>query len=99
MKTTYIPQPISTEDVELSKDILELSEKIAENVHEVWALSRMDEGWTYGKERNDALKQNPCLIPYNELPEIEKDYDRNTAMQTLKLIQKLGYTIKKKSHE
>lgn len=99
MKTTYIPQPISTKDVELSKDILELSEQIAENVHEVWALSRMAEGWTYGKERNDQLKQHPCLIPYDELPEIEKDYDRNTAMETLKLIQKLGYTIKKENHE
>lgn len=99
MKVTYIPQPISTEDVELSKDILKLSEQIAENVHEVWAASRMSEGWTYGKERNDALKQHPCLIPYDELPETEKDYDRNTAMQTLKLIQKLGYTIKKESHE
>ena len=99
MKTIYIPKPISTEDVELAKDILELSEQIAENVHEVWAASRMSEGWTYGKERNDALKQHPCLIPYDELPETEKDYDRNTAMQTLKLIQKLGYTIKKESHE
>ena len=99
MKVTYIPQPISTEDVELSKDILKLSEQIAENVHEVWAASRMSEGWTYGNERNDALKQHPCLIPYDELPETEKDYDRNTAMQTLKLIQKLGYTIKKENHE
>lgn len=99
MKTIYIPKPISTEDVELAKDILELSEQIAENVHEVWAASRMSEGWTYGKERNDALKQHPCLIPYDKLPETEKDYDRNTAMQTLKLIQKLGYTIKKESHE
>ena len=99
MKTTYIPQPISTKDVELSKDILELSERIAENVHEVWAASRMSEGWTYGKERNDQLKQHPCLIPYDELPETEKDYDRNTAMETLKLIQKLGYTIKKENHE
>ena len=99
MNKTYTPQPISTKDVELSKDILELSERIAENVHEVWAASRMSEGWTYGKERNDALKQHPCLIPYDELPETEKDYDRNTAMQTLKLIQKLGYTIKKENHE
>lgn len=95
MKITYIPQPISTEDIELSKDILELSEQIAENVHEVWAASRMSEGWTYGQERNDELKQHPCLIPYDELPETEKDYDRNTAMQTLKLIQKLGYKITK----
>jgi hypothetical protein len=95
MKTIYIPKPISTEDIELAKDILELSEQIAENVHEVWAASRMSEGWTYGQERNDELKQHPCLIPYDELPETEKDYDRNTAMQTLKLIQKLGYKITK----
>lgn len=99
MKTKYTPKPILTDNVILSKDILDLSEQIAENVHEVWAASRMAEGWTYGKERNDSLKQHPCLIPYDELPEIEKDYDRNTAMQTLKLIQKLGYTIKKENHE
>ena len=99
MNRKYVPKPISTKDVKLSKDILELSEQIAKNVHEVWALSRMDEGWTYGKGRNDILKEHPCLIPYDELPEIEKDYDRNTAMQTLKLIQKLGYTIKKENHE
>ena len=73
-----------------------LSEQIAENVHEVWAASRLAEGWTYGAERNDRLKPHPCLVPYNELPEIEKEYDRNTAMQTLRLIKKLGFDIIKK---
>lgn len=92
----YTPQPISTDDVKLSDDIIKLSEQIAENVHEVWAASRLAEGWTYGAERNDSLKQHPCLVPYNELPEIEKEYDRNTAMQTLKLIKKLGFDIIKK---
>ena len=92
----YTPQPISTDDVKLSDDIIILSEQIAENVHEVWAASRLAEGWTYGVERNDRLKQHPCLVPYNELPEIEKEYDRNTAMQTLRLIKKLGFDIIKK---
>lgn len=96
MYTKYIPQPIPTNDIELSPEIIALSEMIAKNVHEVWAASRISEGWIYGKERNDTLKQHPCLIPYEELPEIEKEYDRKTALQTLKLIQKLGFDIQKK---
>lgn len=93
---TYIPAPISTDDIHLSNEIVELSELIAKNVHEVWAASRMAEGWKFGKERNDTLKTHRCLVPYEELPEEEKDYDRNTALETLKLIQKLGFEIKKK---
>lgn len=91
----YNPKPIDTTDVELSKELLELTEKIAENVHEVWAKSRVEQGWSYGEARNDEKKQTPCLVPYCELSETEKDYDRNTAMETLKLISKLGYKITK----
>ncbi len=95
-KKLYIPAPISTDEIHLSGEIVELSEAIAKNVHEVWAASRMSEGWKHGDERNDTLKTHPCLIPYEELPEEEKDYDRNTALETLKLVQKLGFEIKKK---
>jgi len=91
----YIPKPIDTSDVVLSKDILELAELIAKNVHEVWAESRIKEGWKYGEKKDSDLKTNPCLIPYEELPESEKDYDRNTALETLKLIIKLGYKVEK----
>ena len=91
----YKPNPINTSDITLSKDLLELTEKIAENVHEVWAEGRMQEGWTYGIVRDDAKKETPCLVPYNDLPESEKEYDRNTALETIKLIIKLGYGIKK----
>ena len=91
----YIPKPIDTSDVTLSEDIFELSEQIAKNVHEVWAINRLNEGWTYGEVRDDMKKTTPCMIPYEDLPEIEKDYDRNTAMETLKLIIKLGYKITK----
>ena len=97
MKTdnTYIPQPIDTNDVELPEELVQLSEMIAENVHEVWARVRMNQGWTYGEHRDDKLKQTPCLIPYNELPEEEKEYDRNTSQETLKVILKLGFNISK----
>lgn len=91
----YIPNPIDTSSVHLPSDLLELTEKIAENVHDVWSQGRMKEGWTYGAVRNDAKKETPCLLPYGELAESEKEYDRNTALETLKLIIKLGYEIKK----
>lgn len=91
----YKPQPVDLSGVELPKELLELSELIAENTHDVWAERRISEGWSFGESRNDALKTTPCLVPYQALPESEKDYDRNTAFSTLKLIMKLGYTIEK----
>ena len=94
-KKEYIPQPIDTSDVKLPEDLELLVEQMSKNVHEVWAESRIKQGWTYGEKRNDELKTHPCLIPYEELPEVEKDYDRNTAVGTLKLIMKLGYKIEK----
>lgn len=95
MKTDYIPQPIDTSDVKLPEELNPLVEQIARNVHEVWAKNRLDQGWTLGPERSDALMQHPCLVPYEELSEIEKDYDRDTAIGTLKLITKLGFKISK----
>ena len=77
----------------LPNELDELAEQIAENVHEVWAENRMKEGWTYGKRRDDNKRQHPCLIPYVDLPEEEKAYDRNTAFGTLRLITKLGFKI------
>ena len=91
----YYPKPIDLSDVELPEELDVLVEQIAKNVHEVWAQSRMEQGWTYGLQRDDTLKQHPCLVPYEELPEVEKDYDRDTALGTLKLIKKLGFTISK----
>ena len=89
----YNPKPIDTSDINLPEELLALTEKIAENVHDVWAVGRIEQGWTYGSVRDDAKKETPCLVPYNELPESEKEYDRNTAMETLKLIIKMGYSI------
>jgi ryanodine receptor 2 len=93
MNEAYVPQPMDTSDVQLPQELNELVEKMAKNVHEVWAQSRISQGWTYGPERNDALKHHPCLVPYEDLPEVEKAYDRDTALSTLKLICKLGFKI------
>ena len=95
MKKSYVPQPMDTKDIQLSEELDVLIEQMAKNVHEVWAQSRIEQGWTYGEERSDALMQHPCLIPYEELPEVEKAYDRDTALGTLKLICKLGFKISK----
>ncbi|MEE1079536.1 MAG: RyR domain-containing protein [Bacteroidales bacterium] len=89
----YIPQPIDTRDVELPEELKLLAEEIAKNVHEVWSAGRMKDGWTYGKERNDEQKYHPCLVPYEDLTESEKEYDRSTSQETLKLIMKLGFKI------
>lgn len=93
--STYNPKPIDTSKIELSSDLLGLTEQIAENVHEVWSAGRIAEGWTYGEKRDDKQKQTPCLVPYSDLPESEKEYDRKTALNTLKLVIALGYRIEK----
>lgn len=89
----YQPNPIDTSDIQVSEELTVLCEQLAENVHEVWAQGRIREGWIYGEKRDDALKQTPCLVPYDDLPESEKEYDRSTAMETVRLILKLGYRI------
>ena len=91
----YVPQPYDVSGIELPEELTVLTEQIAENVHELWAAGRIAQGWTYGAERNDPLKQTPCLVPYGELPEEEKEYDRATAMGTLRLILAMGYRIVK----
>jgi ABC-type bacteriocin/lantibiotic exporter with double-glycine peptidase domain len=92
----YDPQPIDVTNFQLSNDIEDLIEAIAENSHDIWARQRMDEGWTYGEKRDDDLKLHPDLVPYSDLTKEEKKYDRITAIGILKLIQRLGYEIKKK---
>lgn len=94
-RQNYIPSPADTSGIELSRELAELTETMARNVHEVWAAGRMAAGWTHGPARNDELRQHPCLVPYDELSEAERDYDRHTAVETLKLILLLGYRIVK----
>ncbi|MCM1111174.1 MAG: RyR domain-containing protein [Clostridium sp.] len=89
----YIPMPADTSSVELPAELMPLIEEMARNVHEVWARNRINDGWTWGPVRDDATKKHPCLVPYDQLPESEKEYDRATSQETLKLILKLGFHI------
>ncbi|MDE7381834.1 MAG: Ryanodine receptor Ryr [Muribaculaceae bacterium] len=91
----YNPLPINVEDIELDEDLEELTEAIAENAHDTWARARMDEGWRFGPVRDDKKKEHPDLVPYSHLPESEKEYDRIMAMNTLRLVRRLGFNITK----
>lgn len=92
---SYKPQPVDTSSVTLSPDIIDLTERLAKNTHDVWAQERMAQGWHFGLERNDSRKEHPSLVPYEELPEAEKVYDRNTVIQALKAVIAFGYRISK----
>lgn len=89
----YKPQPIDTSDIILPNELIELTEKIAKNTHDVWAAGRIKEGWSYGEKRDDINKKTPCMVDYEDLPESEKEYDRITSIEIIKLIVKLGYYI------
>lgn len=91
----YNPKPIDTSKIVLPEELIALTEKIAENVHDVWAVGRISEGWTYGEIKDASKKTTPLLVPYDDLPESEKEYDRNTAFETLKLVVSMGYKIDK----
>lgn len=94
----YKPQPIKLDDIPLGDDLLELQEAIAENAHDVWAAARINEEWSYGPVRDDAEKKHPDLVPYSALPDSEKEYDRIMALNTIKLVKKLGFDIVKKQN-
>jgi len=91
---SYRPSPIDTSHVHLDSQLEKLTELLAANAHDNWARQRLQEGWKYGPVRDDVTKSHPCLVPYDQLPESEKEYDRLTAMETLKAIIALGYVVK-----
>lgn len=92
---TYTPRPIDTAAVHLPPELDPLLERLAWNTHEVYAAGRIAEGWRYGPERNDARRENPTLVPYEDLSESEKDYDRRMVAEVLKAILALGYRIER----
>lgn len=95
-KENYIPQPLDTSGIVLPEALKPLLEQMAKNVHEVWAKTRIEQGWKHGPERNDEKKLHPMLVPYEELPEEEKIYDRKTSLETLRFIVAAGYEIMKR---
>ena len=94
---SYDPKTIDTSQIRLSSDLVELVGRLARNNHDHWARKRIDEGWRYGPQRDDAHKEHPDLIPYEQLSESEKEYDRKTVVEAIKAIIALGYEVKKKA--
>lgn len=92
---TYKPRPIDTSGVQLAPEVLKLAERLAEHAHDLWAVRRLAEGWTFGPEKRGDVKQTPLLVPYDQLPDSEKQYDRDLAMETIKAILALGFRIEK----
>jgi hypothetical protein len=92
----YTPKPIDSSKVTLPPELVALTEKLAENAHDVWANQRFSDGWTWGPQRDDGRKKHPSLVAYEQLSESEKQYDRATAMQTLAAVLALGYEIRKR---
>lgn len=93
--TKYEPHPVDTSDISLPAELTPLIDGMCRNVHEVWAATRIAQGWTYGSRRDDAAKHHPCLVPYDDLTDEEREFDRNTSLETIKLILKLGFKISK----
>ena len=91
--STYSPEPIDTTGIALTDGQAALVEKLAAHVHDVWAAQRIADGWRFGKARDDISKSHPCLVPYDELPETEKTYDRVMVEQVIKAAVALGYRI------
>ena len=89
----WTPRPIDTSRIRLPERLEALTERLAENHHDLWALQRIAGGWSHGPRHNDTRKKHPDLTSYAELPESEKAHDRIAAMETLKAIVALGYRI------
>lgn len=91
----YKPNPIDLSNIKLDDDLSEDVEAIAKNIHETWALQRQRNGWNYGSQHDNKIKTHPDMVEYDELSEQEKDVDRATVIQTIKMLLWLGYKIEK----
>ena len=89
----YRPAPADTSGIAITEDILDLTELLARNTHANWAHQRLSDGWRWGPARDDEKREHPCLVAYDDLPEREKEYDRRTALETVRLMLALGYRI------
>ena len=89
----WLPAPVDTSSVDLGESESQLSEQLAAESHHIWARLRIDEGWRRGPRRDDFRKEDPHLVPYDELPEAEKERNRKTSQQTLRSIVALGFRI------
>ncbi|RXN04322.1 ryanodine receptor 1-like protein [Labeo rohita] len=88
--TAFTPCPVDTVQIVLPPHLERIREKLAENSHELWAVTRIEQGWTYGLFRDDNKKLHPCLVDFQSLPEPEKNYNLAMSGETLKTLLALG---------
>ncbi|XP_064091940.1 ryanodine receptor-like isoform X22 [Macrobrachium nipponense] len=89
----FVPKPVDTSSIQLPGYIEQVRDKLAENIHEMWAMNKIEQGWTYSERRDDLRLHHPCLTSFEKLPPNEKRYDATLALQTLKTVLALGYHI------
>lgn len=89
----FVPKPVDTTSIQLPGYIEQVRDKLAENIHEMWAMNKIEQGWTYSERRDDLRLHHPCLTSFEKLPPSEKRYDATLALQTLKTVLALGYHI------
>uniref|UniRef100_A0A3Q3BKC6 Ryanodine receptor 3 n=1 Tax=Kryptolebias marmoratus TaxID=37003 RepID=A0A3Q3BKC6_KRYMA len=89
-QASFIPTPVDTSQIVLPPHLENIRDKLAENIHELWGMNKIELGWTYGKIRDDNKRQHPCLVDFTKLPETEKNYNLQMSSETLKTLLALG---------
>ncbi|XP_075893569.1 ryanodine receptor 3 isoform X4 [Nelusetta ayraudi] len=89
-QASYIPIPVDTSQVVLPPHLDNVRDKLAENIHELWGMNKIELGWTFGKIRDDNKRQHPCLVDFAKLPETERNYNLQMSSETLKTLLALG---------
>ncbi|XP_064920314.1 ryanodine receptor 3 isoform X8 [Columba livia] len=92
-QASFIPCPIDTSQIALPFHLEKIRDKLAENIHELWGMNKIELGWTYGKIRDDNKRHHPCLVEFSKLPETEKNYNLQMSTETLKTLLALGCHI------
>ncbi|XP_047673442.1 ryanodine receptor 2 isoform X7 [Tachysurus fulvidraco] len=89
-QAAFTPTPVDTSQIVLPSHLERIREKLAENIHELWVMNKIELGWTYGAVRDDNKRQHPCLVEFSKLPEQERSYNLQMSLETLKTLLALG---------
>ncbi|KAM9788016.1 ryanodine receptor 3-like isoform 3-T3 [Syngnathus typhle] len=92
-QASFIPTPVETSQIVMPPHLEKVRDKLAENIHELWGMNKIELGWSYGKIRDDNKRQHPCLVDFSKLPETEKNYNLQTSTETLKTLLALGCRV------
>ncbi|XP_076604100.1 ryanodine receptor 3 isoform X7 [Chaetodon auriga] len=92
-QASFIPTPVETSQIVMPPHLEKVRDRLAENIHELWGMNKIELGWSYGKIRDDNKRQHPCLVDFSKLPETEKNYNLQMSTETLKTLLALGCRV------